>query len=127
MIWTSWDTPLLWGGLDAVTSFAVLDADAPPDRAQACAVDAYVQASLLSRDPAGGRVWRVATGTYVAWLLTGHWGCGEAMGAHQQAPSRGWVTDAPDSGKQAAKLVWQLSTHRDVGQPKPATWLQHPP
>lgn len=113
MIWTSWDTPLLWGGLDAVTSFAVLDADAPPDRAQACAVDAYVQASLLSRDPAEAEAWRVATGTYVAWLLTGHWGCGEAMGAHQQAPSRGWVTDAPDSGEGGGLFLAMLSARTD--------------
>jgi len=112
-VWASWDAPIPWGGLDAVTSFAVIDADAPPDRARACAVDAYVQASLLSTDPAEAEAWRVATGTYVAWLLTGHWGCGDGLAERLREPDRGWVTAEPDTGLTGAVFLAMLSARTD--------------
>lgn len=111
----SWDAPLAWGGTDAVTSFAVVDPDAgAPSQLRPCVISAYVQATLLGVDPAEAPAWREATGDYVAWLLTGRFGCSEeGLALHQRESWRTWIGDAARSGPGGALFLAMLSARTD--------------
>lgn len=111
---TSWDAPT-YGGWDGVLPFAVVDPDAAvPGMVRPCVISAAVQASLLAADPGESQSWRVATGDYVAWLLTGHFGCGdEGLTAHQADSWRGWISDDPTSGPGGALFLAMLSARTD--------------
>lgn len=112
-IWVSYDAPLVWGGLDAVAPFAVMDAGVAPSRLESCTISAYVQASLLGVDPAEAPAWRIATGDYVAWLLTGFYGCGGGVSRQQRESWRSWISSAPDSGEGGALFLAMLSARTD--------------
>jgi hypothetical protein len=109
----SYDAPLVFGGLDAVAPFAILDAGVAPSRLEPCAISAYVQASLLGVDPAEAPAWRIATGDYVAWLLTGYFGCGDGISRQQRQSGRSWISSAPDSGEGGALFLAMLSARTD--------------
>ncbi len=110
-----YDAPLGWGGLDAATSFVVVDPDATERTiVRPCVISAYVRATLLAADPAEARAWRRATGDYVAWLLTGRFGCSDrGVVRHQRESYRTWVGDAPDSGPGGALFLAMLSARTD--------------
>ncbi|MGE0790332.1 MAG: hypothetical protein AB7S26_31945 [Sandaracinaceae bacterium] len=111
----SYDAPVGWGGLDRVTTFAVVDPDAgDPAILRPCVISTYVQAALLSSDPAEAEAWRVATGDYVAWLLTGHFGCSdEPLVRHQHDSWQSWVSRDPESGHGGALFLAMLSARTD--------------
>lgn len=103
-----------WAGTDAATTFAGVDAGVDAGRLTACVVSAYAQAALLGADPAEANAWRVATGDYLAWLLTGDFGCSDdGLVAHQRAGGRTWVSSAPDSGEGGALFLALLSARTD--------------
>lgn len=57
------DAPRTWEGLDGASVFAIVrDAE----RFEPAVISAYVQATLLSEDPAEAPAWRAATGDFVA-------------------------------------------------------------
>lgn len=114
LVTVSYDAPLLVGGLDAAPSFAVLDASVAPSRLTSCVVSAYAQAALLGTDPAEASAWRIATGDYIAWLVTGHFGCSdEGVSRHQQQSWRTWIGSEPDSGEGGALFLAMLSARTD--------------
>lgn len=110
-----WDTPIGWAPLDAVTSFAAIDVIAVDDASLAsCAVSAYAQALVAQQDPAEAPAWRRAIGAFVAWQLTGSFGCAEdAIEAQQAAVHQGLVSHAPGSGEGGAMLLAAISARHD--------------
>ncbi|MBX3272743.1 MAG: hypothetical protein KF729_20950 [Sandaracinaceae bacterium] len=110
-----YDVDHVHDGLDGAVPFARLDpTEVPDDRLAGCVTSALVQASLLGFDPAEAPSWRIATGDYVAWLLTGHFGCGEeGVVAQQRESARSWIDDDPTSGEGGALLLAALSARAD--------------
>ena len=112
--WSSFDAPILDAGLDHVAPYAVMDSAMDPSRVDACVTSAYVQASLLGWDPAEAVAWRRATGDYVAWLITGHFGCSDsAIVAQQRESWRTWIGHEPPSGPGGALFLAMLSARTD--------------
>ena len=108
------DVPVSWSELDGVSSFAVMNPHlVHPGQLEACVVDAYAQAVALGQDPAEAASWRRATGAYTAWLVTGLFGCSDAVAEQQQQSWRGWITGAPDSGSGGALFLAILSERED--------------
>ncbi len=108
------DAPVSWSELDGVSSFAVLNPRlVHPGQLEACVVDAYAQAILLGQDPAEAASWRRATSAYLAWLVTGIFGCADEVAEQQQQSWRGWITGAPESGSGGALFLALLSERED--------------
>ncbi|MEZ4340132.1 MAG: hypothetical protein R3B82_26215, partial [Sandaracinaceae bacterium] len=101
---TSHDVPHIHDGFDAVVPFAWIDDEAVADsQLEGCVISAFVQAALLGEDPAEANAWRVATGDYVAYLLTGRFGCGDEGVVRQQQESwRTWIGNDETSGEGGA-------------------------
>ncbi len=109
-----YDTPLGWGGLDAAITYSSMDIDVDPSRLQACVASAYVRAALFALDPAEAPQWRMASGDYLAWLMTGQWGCSdEGIIAQQRESFRTWVGHEPESGPGGALFLAMLSARTD--------------
>lgn len=109
------DAELGWSFLDAASSFAVVDPDVDGGAVEACVVDAYAQALLLGLDPAEARAWRRATSSWLAFQLTGRWGCAEHVLGQQQEPWRSWIDGAAGDGSGGALLLAFLSARHDRG------------
>lgn len=108
------DAPIHWAAFDAVSAFAEVDARAPD--LEACVISAYAQAIVAELDPAEAPAWRRAIGTFVAYQLTGGFGCAEdALALAQAAPEQGWVSHAPGSGEAGALLLAAISARHDGG------------
>ncbi len=76
---------------DSVAAHAIVDPDVDPDLLPACVTQAYAEAALLTADPAEAPQWRHATSAWLAWMVTGRFGCDEdevarAMAAPGRAP-----------------------------------------
>ncbi len=114
-IHASYDAPHVHEGFDAVAPFARMDDDLVSDaRLEGCVVSAFVQATLLGEDPAEAPAWRVATGDFVAYLLTGHFGCGEEGVIEQQRGSwQTWIGNGAASGEGGALFLAMLSARTD--------------
>ncbi|MCB9595148.1 MAG: hypothetical protein H6719_20690 [Sandaracinaceae bacterium] len=110
-----YDVPHIHEGLDATVPFVRVDDDLVADsRLDSCVVSAFVQATLLGLDPAEAASWRIATGDYVAWLVTGHWGCSdEGVVAQQRESYRTWIGDDARSGEGGALFLAMLSARTD--------------
>jgi hypothetical protein len=108
------DAPLLFGGLDAGVTHALMEVDVDPARIEACAISTYVEAALQGADPAEARAWRVATGDYVAWLDTGFFGCSDDGIVRDQRESwRAWIDADAQSGHGGALFLAMLSARTD--------------
>lgn len=108
-----YDTPNAWSGLDGAIAHARMVAELDPIRLEACVTSAYVRAALLGFDPSEAPAWRAATGDYVAWLVTGRFGCSdEALVRQQRASARTWIGDDPEGGG-GALLLAMLSARTD--------------
>ncbi len=107
------DPSVAWSFLDAVSSFAVVDPTVEPDALEACVADAYAQALLLATDPAEARAWRRATASFLAWRLTGRWGCEERVIDQQREPWRSWIGGAAGDGAGGALFLAMLSSRHD--------------
>lgn len=114
-----WDVVVPWAPLDAATSFAELDVsqlEGDDDALASCVASAYAQALMVQQDPAEAPAWRRAIGAFVAWQLTGSFGCAsDAIESQQARAERGLVTHAPGAGEAGAMLLAALSARHDGG------------
>jgi hypothetical protein len=79
---------------DSTVAFAVVDPDVDSTLFAACVTQAYVDASLLGVDPAEAPQWRRATSAWLAWMITGRFGCDEDEVARAMAePGRAPIPD----------------------------------
>ncbi len=104
--------------LDETSAFAVIRADLDPERLLPCVVDAYAQAMLLGQDPAEAVSWRRATAAWLAWRITGQFGCTSDVAVQQQQPWRAWTSHQGYSGNEghgggALMLALASSQYRD--------------
>jgi hypothetical protein len=107
------DVEIPWWHLDASTAFAVVDADVPDEALDACVADAYTQALLFGHDPAESAEWRRATAAYLSWLVTGRWGCEEAVVRQQREPWRGPIAGSAGDGAGGALFLAMISARAD--------------
>jgi hypothetical protein len=103
-----------WAYLDRASTFAVLNPVTPTASLDACVTAAYVEASLMSMDPAEARAWRRATAAWLTWELTGRFGCGEGVTQQQAEPFRSWVAGAAGDGAGGALWLAYLSARHDT-------------
>lgn len=104
-----------WTYLDRASVFAVMDPETPDHAIDACVTAAYAEALLLSMDPAEARAWRRATAAWLTWVLTGHFGCEDAVWEQQAEPYRSWVRGGAAEGAGGALLLAYLSARHDEG------------
>jgi hypothetical protein len=104
-----------WSYLDRASSFAVVDPSTPTEWLDACVAAMYAEALLLSADPAEAATWRRATAAWLAWELTGRFGCEDAVVQQQSEPFRSWISDGAEGGAGGALLLAYLSARHDEG------------
>jgi len=104
-----------WTYLDRASAFAVMDPETPDHAIDACVTAAYAEALLLSMDPAEARAWRRATAAWLTWVLTGRFGCEDAVWEQQAEPYRSWVRGGAAAGAGGALLLAYLSARHDDG------------
>lgn len=109
------DAPIPWLALDAASTFAVMDPQVPDDTLAACVTAAYAEAVLLGQDPAEARAWRRATGAWLAYLVTGQFGCDDAVTIQQREPWRSWIAGGARHGAGGGLLLALLSEIHDGG------------
>lgn len=102
-----------WTYLDRASAFALVDPETPDRAIEACVTAAYAEAVLLSMDPAEARAWRRATAAWLTWVLTGHFGCEDAVSEQQAEPYRSWVRGGAGEGAGGALLLAYLSARHD--------------
>lgn len=108
------DVPTSTTDIDGAITFAEMSASVDPALLPACALTAYADALMLSLDPAESPQWRRATAVYLAYLVTGRFGCDESLVVRQQTESwRGFVSHDPDTGEGGALLVGAISARHD--------------
>jgi hypothetical protein len=111
------EQPIAWEGLDAATTFAVLDAGLPTSSLPRCALAALVQAGLLAADPAESAAARLATAAFVTRLSSGELGCEDALEASQARPELGLLGEQDGSIASLARMLALLaSRHARDGQ-----------
>ena len=102
-----------WTYFDRASVFAVLGPAVPDALLDACVTEAYAEAMLLSADPAEAGAWRRATAAWLAWELTGRFGCDDAVQEQQAEPFRSWVAGATGRGAGGAIWLAYLSARHD--------------
>ncbi len=102
-----------WSYLDRASTFAVLSPTTPDEILEACVAETYAEAMLMSADPAEARAWRRATAAWLAWELTGRFGCDDAVAAQQARPFRSWVGGGAGDGAGGALLLAYLTARHD--------------
>ena len=60
-------------------------------------IESYAESVLLGADPAESRGWRRATAAWLAWELTGRFGCDDAVYEQQAEPFRSWIANGVDA------------------------------
>jgi hypothetical protein len=100
--------------IDGAVTFAEMADGVDPALVPACALTAYADAMLLALDPAEAPAWRRATAVYLAYLVTGRFGCDESLVITQQVESfRSFASHDPSSGEGGALLVGAISARHD--------------
>lgn len=105
-----------WTYLDRASTFAVLSPATPGAMLSACVTATYAEALLLSMDPAEAKAWRRATAAWLAWELTGRFGCDDAVTSQQAEPFRSWVGGAAGDGAGGALWLAYVSARHDAAQ-----------
>lgn len=105
-----------WTYLDRASVFAVMSPAVADRRLEACVAEVYADAMLLSADPAEAAAWRRATAAWLAWELTGDFGCVDAIHEQQSEPFRSWIVGAAGGGAGGALLLAYLSARHDGGE-----------
>lgn len=67
----------------------------------------------MSADPAEAQAWQRATAAWLAWELTGRFGCDDSVTRQQAEPYRSWVGGAADGGAGGALWLAHLSGRHD--------------
>lgn len=104
-----------WTYLDRASTFGVLNPAIPNALLDACVTAVYADALLMSLDPAEASAWRRATAAWLAWQLTGSFGCDDAVTRQQAEPFRSWVGGAAGDGAGGAMWLAHLSARHDGG------------
>ena len=108
------DVPTSATDIDGALTFAEISDAVDPALVPACTLTAYADALLLSMDPAESPQWRRATAVYLAYLVTGRYGCDESLVVRQQTESwRTFVSHDPSTGEGGALLVGAISARHD--------------
>ncbi|MEM7434903.1 MAG: hypothetical protein AAF436_07105 [Myxococcota bacterium] len=102
-----------WSFLDRASTFAIVSPATPDQALEACVTAAYAEALLLSMDPAEARTWRRATAAWLTWVVTGRFGCEDAVFEQQAEPARSWISGAAEDGAGGAMLLGYLSARHD--------------
>ncbi len=113
------DRPLGWSFLDGVTTHALLDPGVPRGDRLACLAQAYGEGLALEADPAEAPAWHRALGSFLAWELTGRFGCADAIDRQQSDAGLPWIgsgdLQAADGGAGGGLLLAMLSQRHDGG------------
>ena len=109
------DGMVSWTYLDRATSFAVVDPATPSEWLAACVTAAYAEAVLLGADPAEAGAWRRATASWLAWEITGRFGCEDAIHEQQAEPRRSWIGDGAGDGAGGALFIAYMSARHGNG------------
>ena len=104
-----------WSFLDRASTFAVLSPAALGIALEACVTEAYAEALLLGVDPAEASAWRKATAAWLAWELTGTFGCEYGIHEQQAETQRSWISGAAQDGSGGALLLAYLSARHGAG------------
>jgi hypothetical protein len=107
-----------WSYLDGASTFVVMDPATPSEWVDACVIEAYADGVLLGADPAESAAWRRATAAWLAWELTGRFGCDDAVHEQQAEPFRSWIANGADGGAGGAMLLAYLSARHADGSPE---------
>lgn len=95
------DGAVLWTHEDGDAGFAVIDPSLGGDVLASCAVEAYADVVLLGLDPAEAPAWRRATAAWLAWMVTGRFGCDDGAVARQATEP--WRSPVPGTNDVAAR------------------------
>ena len=109
------DGVIPWTYLDRASAFAVVSPKLSEASMDACLSAVYAEALLLSADPAEAKTWRRATATWLAWELTGRFGCQDPTPVQQAEPVRSWVAGAAARGAGGALWLAFLSSRHGNG------------
>ena len=110
------DAPVFDAALDSGIVFSAVSENLPRDRQLGCAVQLVAEAGLYAADPAEAPALRHATGAWLAWRLTGQFGCDEDALVRQQLESRRSYVAHDDAGASGgAILIDALSQRHDGG------------
>jgi hypothetical protein len=111
------DALVAWSYLDAASTFAWVDPDVDAAALPACVASAYAQTVLLGQDPAEAEAWRRATSDWLAWQITGRYGCDDGViTAQQQEAWRSPIEGAAGRGGGGALFLTWLSDRHDRGR-----------
>lgn len=113
------DRPLGWSFLDGVTAHAILDPGVPLADLEPCIAQAYGEAIALEQDPAEAPAWHRALGAFLAWQLTGRFGCADAIDRQQSDAGLPWIGRgdhiAADEGAGGGLLLAMVSQRHGGG------------
>jgi hypothetical protein len=111
------DVPVFDAALDSGIVFSAVHQDVPRDRYLGCAVQLVAEAGLYAADPAEAPALRHATGAWLAWRLTGAFGCDEEALVRQQRESARAFLDHDDAGASGG-AIWldAISQRHDGGE-----------
>ena len=113
------DRPLGWSFLDGVSAHALLDPGVPVTELEPCIAQAYGQALALEQDPAEAPAWHRALGAFLAWHLTGRFGCADAVDRQQSDAGLPWIghgeRTSADGGAGGGLLLAMVSQRHDGG------------
>ncbi|MCB9707278.1 MAG: hypothetical protein H6714_00615 [Myxococcales bacterium] len=109
---------------DAGIVFATVAVPDEPSELAGCADSAFIQASLLSYEPAEAEPWRLATGTYLSWAQSGQTDFAPEIFAQLHESWRGWL-EPPAYDRLGTALLWHFLEHykqTNVGDYTFAMW-----
>ena len=113
------DRPLGWSFLDGVTAHGVMDPAIPAGDRLACLAQLYGEAIALEQDPAEAPGWHRAFGAFLAWELTGRFGCADAIDRQQSDAGLPWIGagehTSGDGGAGGGLLLAMISQRHDGG------------
>ena len=110
------DGRLLWGHFDGATAYAVVDSGLRGVELEAAVMSAYIQALTYNLDTAEAESWRRATGTWMAWRMTGAFGVENAVVEQQRESWRSWISKAAGDGNGGALFLTMISERHDEGR-----------
>lgn len=109
------DAPVFDAPLDSGIVFSAVSESLPRDRQLGCAVQLVAEAGLYATDPSEAPALRHATGAWLAWRLTGEFGCDEAALVRQQLESRRAYVAHDDAGASGGAILMDALSQRHDG------------
>ncbi|MCS6856233.1 MAG: hypothetical protein NZM37_00840 [Sandaracinaceae bacterium] len=105
-----WPIALRQDPEDAATVHAVVSLEIPIEQLISCAIQITASAGLLALDPAEAESSREATAAWLAWKLSGEFGCDEgALIRQQRASSRALLSHDPRDAEGGAIAIASIA------------------